>query len=176
MDHSLLAATVGALCVGLAVLLIARHRSRRPTGMTPPETPREIDVTLVACGLDGFAEYAEAVPSRAVVALLAEYHEAVGKVAAQFGGTVGECAGEEIEVLLGAPLPLADHARAGLTLAVRIREVTLPVIERWSTGPHPIGIRVGLAAGRVTLGESGSEPGALARLRTEAAVLVAATA
>jgi class 3 adenylate cyclase len=147
MDDSLLAATVvGSICAGLGVvLLLARLRKDGPTIVVQPEG----DVTVVACSLRGFAAYAEAVPSKAVHDLLAEYHAAVGCAAAEVGGSVDDCSADGMLVLLGAPLPRGDHASTGLTLARRIHEVTGPVIERWATGPHPLAIGVGVATGLV---------------------------
>jgi class 3 adenylate cyclase len=129
----------------------------RHNGLTSVMAPGELDLTVVACDLRGFTAYAEGVPSQAVIDLLNEYYEAVGSAVAEVDGTVKDYAGDGILVLVGAPLPRPDHAAAGLRLAQRIHEVTRPVIERWSTGPHPLGVGVGAASGRVTVGAIGSD-------------------
>jgi class 3 adenylate cyclase len=154
MDDTLLAATVlGAICAGLGVMLLAAWiRGRRPPG---PLLPGEVEVTVVACDLAGFSAYAGAVPPRAVDGLLAEYHAAVGCAVAEVDGTVANVSADSIRVVIGASRASVDHASTGQDLARRIHEVTAPVLERWSTGAHPIGIGVGVARGLMTVGPTG---------------------
>ncbi len=130
--------------------------SVRLDGLASVMQPGERDVTVVACDLRGFTAYAEAVPSQAVIDLLSEYYEAVGVAVAEVHGTVKDYAGDGVLVLIGAPLPQADHGQAGVQLARRLHELVTPVVEHWSTGPHPLGIGVGVASGRVTVGAVGS--------------------
>ncbi|HEY0902423.1 MAG TPA: adenylate/guanylate cyclase domain-containing protein [Marmoricola sp.] len=128
----------------------------RAKGLTSVMEPAEVELTVVACDLRGFTSYAEGVPSQAVIDLLGEYYDAVGDAVAEVDGTIKDYAGDGILILIGAPLPRTDHATAGLTLSRRIHEVTRPVLDRWSTTPHPLGIGVGAATGRVTVGAIGS--------------------
>lgn len=128
----------------------------RVDGLTTVMRPGEVVLTVVACDLRGFTAYAEGVPSQAVIDLLNDYYETVGTAVAEVDGTIKDYAGDGILVLIGAPLPQPDHAAAGLRLARRIHQVTRPVLDRWATGPHPLGIGVGVATGRVTVGAIGS--------------------
>jgi class 3 adenylate cyclase len=128
----------------------------RLEGMAAVLQPREVDLTVVCCDLRGFTAYAEAVPSQAVVDLLGEYYDTVGDAVAEVDGTIKDFAGDGILVLVGAPLTRTDHAAAGLVLASLLLEVGHRVIQHWSTGPHPLGLGVGVASGRVTVGGVGS--------------------
>lgn len=125
-------------------------------GLDTVSRAQEVELTAVACDLRGFTAYAEAVPSQAVIDLLSEYYEAVGTAVAEVNGTVKDYAGDGVLVLIGAPLPQADHADLGLRLAHRIIELTAPVLARWRTPIHPLGVGVGVATGRVTVGAIGS--------------------
>jgi adenylate cyclase len=155
MDDTLLAATVlGSICVGLGVVLMVAQV--RKDELTTVMEPGQLEMTVVACGLRGFTAYAAAVPARAVNHLLDEYHAAVGRAVAEVAGTVEDGAGDGVLVLIGAP-PREDHVSAGLALARRIHEVTAPVIDRWSTGPHPLGVGVGVATGSVAIVPTRSE-------------------
>ncbi len=129
----------------------------RVGGLTTVMQPGEAVLTVVACDLRGFTAYAEGVPSQAVIDLLGEYYETVGAAVAEVDGTIKDYAGDGILILIGAPLPHPDHAAAGLRLARRIHQVTRPVLDRWATEPHPLGIGVGVAGGRVTVGAIGSD-------------------
>lgn len=128
----------------------------RSEGMAEVMRPREVELTVVACDLRGFTAYAEAVPSQAVIDLLTEYYEAVGVAVAAADGTIKDYAGDGVLTLVGAPIPRDDHAEAGLRLATRLHEVVRPVLHRWATGPHPLGLGVGVATGTVAVGALGS--------------------
>lgn len=130
--------------------------SVRVDGLASVMRPGEREVTVVACDLRGFTPYAEGVPSQAVIDLLGEYYDAVGVAVAEVSGTVEGYAGDGVLIVVGAPLPREDHAAAGLILARRLHEVVTPVREHWATGPHPLGLGVGVATGRVTAGAVGS--------------------
>jgi class 3 adenylate cyclase len=170
MDDTLLAATVlGSICVGLGMVLMVAQ-VRKDELATTMQSGR-LEMTVVACDLRGFTAYAEAVPPRAVNSLLTEYHAAVGCVVAEVDGTVEDVADDTIVVSIGGRLPRGDHAGAGLTLARRIHEVTAPVIERWSTGPHPLGIGVRVEAGTVRVGPTGGRGNGAMRCATRTPVL-----
>ena len=128
----------------------------RADGLSTVVRPAEAEVTVVACDLRGFTAYAEAVPSQAVIDLLGDYYAAVGTAVAEVDGTIKDYAGDGVLVLVGAPLPDPDHAAAGLRLADRLHEVVRPVLQRWATPHHPLGLGVGVASGRVTVGAIGS--------------------
>jgi adenylate cyclase len=128
----------------------------RIDGLASVMQPGEREVTVIACDLRGFTAYAEAVPSQAVIDLLGEYYDAVGGAVAEIGGTVKDYAGDGVLMLIGAPLPRSDHAAAGLRLAVLLQATIRPVLAHWSTGPHPLGMGIGVASGTVTAGAVGS--------------------
>jgi class 3 adenylate cyclase len=128
----------------------------RHTGLAEVMKPHEVELTVVSCDLRGFTSYAEAVPSQTVIDLLGEYYDAVGDAVAEHGGTIKDYAGDGVLILVGAPISRADHAPAGLALANQLLALARPVVEHWSTGPHPLGIGLGVASGRVTVGAIGS--------------------
>ncbi len=114
------------------------------------------DLTAVCCDLRGFTAYAQAHPSPHVLRVLREYYDAVGTVAARHGATIKDFAGDGVLVLVGAPLPQADHARVGVEVAREIRAAVREVVRRASTPGQRLGIGVGAASGPVTVGVIGS--------------------
>lgn len=128
----------------------------RDRGLRHAVQHRSLEITVTACDLRGFTAFAQAHPSSSVIKTLREYYNAVGKVVAEYGGTVKDYAGDGILILVGAPLPVPSHSRSGLEMARRIREVGIEVTERWSTAEHRLGIGVGVASGTVTVGIIGS--------------------
>jgi class 3 adenylate cyclase len=91
-----------------------------------------------------------------VIKTLREYYNAVGRVVAEYGGTVKDYAGDGILILVGAPLPVERHAAVAVEMAWGIRAVAAEVCRKWSTPEHGIGIGVGVASGPVTVGIIGS--------------------
>ncbi|WP_293373465.1 adenylate/guanylate cyclase domain-containing protein [Nevskia sp.] len=124
----------------------------RRRGMKQAMEQNFLEISVVVCDLRGFTAYAQAHPSSRVIEVLRDYYDAVGVVVAEFGGTIKDYAGDGILILVGAPLPLADHAAIGLGIAHRVREVGAEVTRRWSSAEHRLGIGVGVASGFVTVG------------------------
>ncbi|HUR41469.1 MAG TPA: adenylate/guanylate cyclase domain-containing protein [Verrucomicrobiae bacterium] len=114
------------------------------------------EITIVCCDLRGFTSYAQAHPSSQVLRVLREYYDAVGEVVGRHGATIKDFAGDGVLILVGAPLPQADHARVGVALAQQVRAAVRPVVNRASHGDHRLGIGVGVASGPATVGIVGS--------------------
>ena len=115
-----------------------------------------LEITTVVADLRGFTAYAQAHPSSRVIEVLREYYDAVGRVAGQFGATIKDFAGDGALILVGAPIPIPNHAALGLTLARHLREAAREVTRRWSSTGHQLGIGIGVASGYVTVGVIGS--------------------
>jgi adenylate cyclase len=132
---------------------VARLVSERGLEQAMRESQREI--TVVACDLRGFTAYAAAQSTTQVLAVLREYYDAVGEIVSEYNGTIKDFAGDGILILVGAPLPVAYHARRGVQLARRIRERAEVLTQQWSRPGHGLGIGVGVATGVVTIGVIG---------------------
>jgi adenylate cyclase len=115
-----------------------------------------LEITAVVSDVRGFTAYAQAHPSSRVIEVLRDYYDAVGEVVAAYGATIKDYAGDGILILVGAPLPIADHAGVGLAIASRVREAAREVTRRWSSDEHRLGIGLGVATGFVTVGVIGS--------------------
>ena len=128
----------------------------RERGLKHAVQHRTVEITVVCSDLRGFTAFAQAHPSSSVIKTLREYYDEVGKVVAEFGGTVKDYAGDGVLILVGAPLPVAHHARCGIEMARRIRVAATEVTRRWSTRQFPLGIGIGVASGLATVGIIGS--------------------
>jgi class 3 adenylate cyclase len=118
---------------GLAKVL---QRERRP-------------LSVVVCDLRGFTGYAREHDSGKVVNLLERYYNVVGELASKFGGTIKDHAGDGVLILVGAPLPLKDHARRAALMALEIMQRVPPVLQEAGTS---LGLGVGVATGKATVG------------------------
>lgn len=115
-----------------------------------------LEITVVCCDLRGFTAYAEAQPSARVLQVLRQYYDAVGVVVAEYGATIKDFAGDGILILVGAPIPVPNHAAVGLAIAGGVRDAAREVTRRWSSEEHRLGIGIGVASGFVTVGVIGS--------------------
>lgn len=133
---------------------VARLVSER--GLDSAMQENHLEITVVCCDLRGFTAYAQANSSSKVLQVLREYYDAVGRIVADFGATIKDFAGDGILILVGAPLPMDQHARNGIEMARRIRVVGTELTRRWSAGQNKLGIGLGVASGPVTVGVIGS--------------------
>lgn len=115
------------------------------------------DLSVVCCDLRGFTAFAAAHSSDQIIALLREYYDAVGVAVLDVEGTIKDYAGDGVLILVGAPVPVDDHADRAVLLARRIRELVGEVIANWNRGTAELGIGVGVASGPVTVGVVGGE-------------------
>lgn len=109
-------------------------------------------ISVVACDLRGFTRHAAGVPPEQVLQLLRDYYRAVGAIAVAHEATVKDLAGDGVLMIVGAPLPLADHAARALRLARALIAAVRPMFAQRGLN---IGLGVGVATGDVALGVIG---------------------
>ncbi len=106
-------------------------------------------LSVLVCDLRGFTSYARTRSSNEVTAVLEQYYDVVGKAASRHAGTVKDHAGDGVLILVGAPLPVADHARRAVALALDLKQAG----QRLLLGVAPeLGLGIGIATGHATVG------------------------
>ncbi len=125
-------------------------------GLKSATDEQTIELSVVCCDLRGFTAFTAATSSQKVIRILREYYDAVGAAATDCGGTIKDQAGDGVLILVGAPLPYADHAPRALRLARQIRERGMEITARWSDQDLKLGVGVGVASGFVTVGVIGA--------------------
>jgi hypothetical protein len=132
------------------------------------------EVTIVFCDLRGFTAFTESVEPEEVMNVLREYHAALGELIFRYEGTLDRYAGDGVMVLFNAPIPLPDHAKRAVRMAVEMRDLVRKVTDGWTKGGYELGFGIGIAQGFATLGRIGFEGrydyGAIGNLRTVALV------
>jgi adenylate cyclase len=130
-------------------------RAVRLRGIDHAVQPQSLELTAVCCDLRGFTRLAQLMASEQVIRLLNEYYTEIGEAVAAFGGTIKDYAGDGVLILVGAPLPVDDHAQRGIALARRIRKIGQVFVTHWAGPGLTLGMGVGVASGRVTVGAVG---------------------
>ncbi|UGY12131.1 cache domain-containing protein [Bradyrhizobium septentrionale] len=118
---------------------------------------RRTDVVVVFCDLRGFTAFSAGVTPEAVMSVLSEYYEVLGRVIAQFEATLISFSGDGLMVLVNAPVPVEQPALRAVDLAIEMQKRVQGLIADWRSRGYHVGFGVGLASGSATVGRIGYE-------------------
>lgn len=113
------------------------------------------EVTVVFCDLRGFTAFTESNEPEEVMDVLREYHAALGELIFRYEGTLDRYAGDGVMVLFNAPVPLPDHTKRAVKMAVEMRDAVGKLTQKWRSRGHSLGFGIGIAVGYATLGQIG---------------------
>ena len=105
----------------------------------------------------GFTAFSETAEPEDVMAVLREYHGALGPLIHRYEGTLDRFTGDGLIVFFNDPVPCPDPALRAVRLAVEMREAVASLARSWTARGHEIGFGVGIAQGYATLGRIGFE-------------------
>jgi class 3 adenylate cyclase len=115
------------------------------------------EITALFCDLRGFTGFSESSDPEDVMALLREYHAAIGEIINKYGGTLERYAGDGVMVVFNDPIPVDNPALQAVLMAIDMRAAIGALIEKWRKLGHDIGFGIGIAHGFATLGTIGFE-------------------
>jgi class 3 adenylate cyclase len=115
------------------------------------------EITALFCDLRGFTGFSESSDPEDVMALLREYHAAIGGIINKYGGTLERYAGDGVMVVFNDPIPVDNPALQAVQMAIDMRAAIGGLIEKWRKLGHDIGFGIGIAHGFATLGTIGFE-------------------
>lgn len=127
----------------------------RRRGLQGALEPRALEVSVVMVDLRGFTRVTANNDSAAVLHALAEYYRTVGQVAAQYGGTIKDQAGDGVLILVGAPVAEPSHRTHAVEMAKALRVACEARRRDWAGRGLDLGIGIGVASGSVTAGVIG---------------------
>jgi class 3 adenylate cyclase len=110
------------------------------------------EITALFCDLRGFTGFSED-----VIALLREYHAAIGEIINTYGGTLERYAGDGVMVVFNDPIPVDNPALQAVQMALEMRTAIGALTGKWRRLGHEIGFGIGVAHGFATLGTIGFE-------------------
>jgi adenylate cyclase len=113
------------------------------------------EVTVAFCDLRGFTAFAERASPEEVMAVLAEYHAALGELILAYEGTLERFLGDGLLVLFNDPLPCPDHPERAVRMALEMQSRVAELVEGWRRSGHELGFGIGIAQGEATLGRIG---------------------
>jgi class 3 adenylate cyclase len=115
------------------------------------------EITALFCDLRGFTGFTESADAEDVMALLRDYHAAIGETIIKYNGTLERYAGDGVMVVFNDPAPVENPALQAVLMALELREALGALTATWSRLGHEIGFGIGIAHGFATLGTIGFE-------------------
>jgi GAF domain-containing protein len=115
------------------------------------------EITALFCDLRGFTGFSESSDPEDVMALLAEYHAAIGEIIFKYSGTLERYAGDGVMVIFNDPVPVENPALQAVLMALEMRTAIEALMAKWRLLGHDIGFGIGIAHGFATLGTIGFE-------------------
>jgi GAF domain-containing protein len=115
------------------------------------------EITALFCDLRGFTGFSESSDPEDVMALLRDYHAAIGQIIVKYSGTLERFAGDGVMVIFNDPVPVENPALQAVLMALDMRTAIGGMIEKWRDLGHDLGFGIGIAHGFATLGTIGFE-------------------
>jgi adenylate cyclase len=115
------------------------------------------EIVVVFCDLRGFTPFAESSEPEEVMGVLHEYHEALGTLIFEYGGTLERFTGDGLMVFFNDPVPIDDAPERALRMSVAMRERVRVLAEGWHRRGYDLALGIGVAQGFATLGRIGFE-------------------
>jgi len=115
------------------------------------------EIIALFCDLRDFTGFSESSDPEDVMALLREYHAAIGNIIVRYGGTLERYAGDGVMVVFNDPIPVSNPALQAVQMALEKRVAISALMERWCQRGHDVGFGIGIAHGYATLGTIGFE-------------------
>jgi class 3 adenylate cyclase len=115
------------------------------------------EITALFCDLRGFTGFTESADAEDVMALLRDYHAAIGEIIIKYNGTLERYAGDGVMVVFNDPVPVENPALQAVLMALEVRDAIGALTETWRRLGHDLGFGIGIAHGFATLGTIGFE-------------------
>ena len=113
------------------------------------------EIVVVFCDLRGYTAFAETAEPEEVIAVLREYHGALGPLVTEFEGTLDHFLGDGLMVFFNDPLPCPDAPERAVRMALAMQRTIAERAADWRRRGFRLGFGVGIAQGYATLGRIG---------------------
>ena len=108
------------------------------------------EITALFCDLRGFTGFTEVADAEDVMALLRDYHAAIGEIIIKYSGTLERYAGDGVMVIFNDPVPVENPALQAVLMALDMRDAIGALTDKWRRLGHEIGFGIGIAHGYAT--------------------------
>jgi len=119
--------------------------------------PHRREITAVFLDLRGFPAFTDRADPEEVLELLRAYHATLGRIVAEFGGTLEHFAGDGVMIFFNDPFPVDRAAERSVRMALSLQQAFAPIAQAWARLGQEVGLGIGIAQGEATLGVIGFE-------------------
>jgi class 3 adenylate cyclase len=124
-------------------------------GADDPLKSHRREITVVFLDLRGFTAFTETADPEEVMAVLGEYHAAVGRLVLLHEATLERFSGDGIMVFFNDPVPVADPAPRAARMALALQEEVQRLSAGWGKRGYDLRMGIGIAQGFATIGGIG---------------------
>lgn len=121
-------------------------------GADDPMRSHRCEITVVFLDLRGFTAFTETADPEEVMAVLREYHAAMGELVTSHEGTLERFTGDGLMVFFNDPMPVADPAQRASRMALAMRDEVARLAIGWNKRGYELEIGIGIAQGFATIG------------------------
>ena len=114
-------------------------------------------ITALFCDLRGFTAFSETAEPEEVFSVLREYQAEMGKLIADYGGTLEHLAGDGIMLFFNDPVATPGFEAQTVRCAVAMRDQFRQLAAGWRRRGYELDLGIGIALGYATLGRVGYE-------------------
>jgi len=122
-----------------------------------PFKPHRRAVTVVFVDLRGFTAFSQVSEPEEIMAVLKEYHAAMGELIQEFDGTIEHFAGDGIMVVFNDPVPVPNPTERALKMVIAMRKRMVDLKMQWQKRGYDLDCGFGIAHGYATIGAIGFE-------------------
>jgi class 3 adenylate cyclase/CheY-like chemotaxis protein len=115
------------------------------------------EIVVVFLDLRGFTAFTEDSDPEDVMGAIGEYHEAMGALVMEHGGTVERFTGDGIMIFFNDPVLIANAADTAVRMAVAMQGRFAGLEHGWRGRGYELAMGIGIAQGYATIGAIGFE-------------------
>jgi adenylate cyclase len=115
------------------------------------------EITAVFLDLRGFTAFSDSTEPEEVMEVLRGYHDLMGRLIFDYGGTLESFAGDGIMIFFNDPILCAEHTEIAVRMALEMQTKIRELQALWLKRGYDLALGIGLVAGYATLGNIGFE-------------------
>ena len=126
-------------------------------GADDPLKSHRREITVVFLDLRGFTGFTETAEPEEVMAVLAQYHAAMGRLVLAYEGTLERFSGDGMMIFFNDPQPMPDAPARAVRMALDMQGDVVGLSGQWRRRGYDLHMGIGIAQGFATIGGIGFE-------------------
>ena len=126
-------------------------------GTDDPLKSHRREITVVFLDLRGFTAFTETADPEEVMAVLGQYHAAMGRLVVAHEGTLERFSGDGMMIFFNDPQPVPDAPSRAVRMALQMQKEVVGLSGQWRRRGYDLHMGIGIAQGFATIGGIGFE-------------------